>query len=379
MMTPKRSTGTKHRGLAPHKITPMLGVHGAGTGSFTPFKDTNPDCPPEARYKALGQVHKSGTPYYAAQGEMTVFAYKSPDGIHWTISDGPLITRGDFDSQNTAFWDAHAGLYREYHRVRFYQPPEGELIIGGLHARPGYRSIMTGTSKNFFNWTSWTEPELLKFDDDIGPQELYTNAVSPYPRAPHILIGFPTWLLRDGSNITEPLLMVSRDGYTFKRWREPVVPRDTPEDRDGYKSNYMAWGLVPTPGNDREYSMYAAENYITSTPSRLRRFTYRVDGFIALRGGKQGGQLITRPLKLSGGHLEINYVARPGGHVRIEIQDATGRPLTNFSAADCDRLEGDEIAKTVIWKTDGNGPFAAQPVRVRFEVKDADLFSFRFF
>ena len=77
--------------------------------------------------------------------------------------------------------------------------------------------------------------------------------------------------------------------------------------------------------------------------------------------------------------LAAPWILLRDGHVRIEIQDATGRPLTNFSAADCDRLEGDEIAKTVIWKTDGNGPFAAQPVRVRFEVKDADLFSFRFF
>ena len=352
---------------------------GAGTGTFTPFKDTNPNCPPESRYKALGQVHKSGRWPYGVHGEMTVFAFKSPDGIHWTISDGPLITRGDFDSQNTAFWDAHAGLYREYHRVRFYQPPEGELIIGGQAARPGYRSIMTGTSKNFLNWSSWTDPQLLRFADEIGPQELYTSAVMPYPRAPQMLIGFPTRLLRDGSNITEPLLMVSRDGGTFKRWHEPVVPGDAPEDRDGYKSNYMAWGLVPTPGNDREYSMYATENYISSTPTRLRRFTYRVDGFVALRGGKDGGQLTTRPLNVTGGHLEINYVTRPGGHVRVEIQHADCRSLENFSAADCDSLDGDQITKTVTWKTDGNGPFTAAPVRVRFEVKDADVFSFRFF
>ena len=148
---------------------------GAGTGSFTPFKDTNPDCPPEARYKALGQVHKTGTPYLAVQEEMTAFAYKSPDGIHWTISDGPLITKGDFDSQNLAFWDPHAGLYREYHRVRFYNDPSGELILGGIRARPGFRSIMTGTSSDFLNWVTWTEPELLEFDDDIGSQHLYTN------------------------------------------------------------------------------------------------------------------------------------------------------------------------------------------------------------
>ena len=352
---------------------------GAGSHCFTPFKDTNPNCPPAARYKALSQVHRTGRPHYAAQGEMTAFAYTSPDGIRWTISDGPLITKGDFDSQNTAFWDPHAGLYREYHRIRFFRNPEGELILGGLRARPGFRSIMTGTSKNFLNWTSWTEPELLEFDDDIGPQHLYTNAVMSYPRAPQILIGFPTRLLPEEGNRVEPVLMASRDGRRFKRWDQPVIPEDAPEDRKGNRSNYMAWGLVPTPGNDREYSVYASESYLSGPDTRLRRFTYRVDGFVALHGGKEGGQLITRPLQVGGGHLEINYLARPGGHVRVEIQDAEGRPLTHFSAADCDPLTGDEIARMVTWKTDGNGPFTEESVRVRFEVQDADLFSFRFF
>ena len=155
---------------------------GAGAHCFTPFKDTNPNCPPESRYKALSQVHRSGRPHLAVQGEMTVFAYKSPDGIRWTISDGPLITKGDFDSQNLAFWDPHAGLYRGYHRVRFFRDPSGELVLGGIRARPGFRSIMTCTSSDFLNWVTWTEPELLEFDDDIGPQHLYTNAVMSYPR-----------------------------------------------------------------------------------------------------------------------------------------------------------------------------------------------------
>ena len=351
---------------------------GAGTHCFTPFKDTNPNCPPAERYKALAQVHRSGKPHYAAQGEMTLFSYKSPDGIHWTISDGPLITRGDFDSQNTAFWDPHAGLYREYHRVRFYQPPDGELILGGVEARPGFRSIMTGTSNNFFNWTSWTEPELLEFDDDIGSQHLYTNAVMPCPRAPQILIGFPTRLLPDEGNRVEPILMTSRDGLRFRRWPDPVIPEEAPAERSGNRSNYMEWGLVPTPGNDREYSVYASENKLARTPTRLRRFTYRVDGFVALRGGEQGGRLTTKPLRVGGGKLEINYVTRPGGHVRVEIQDTEGRPFANFSADHCDPLEGDEIEKHVTWNTDGEGPFAGAPVRVQFQVKDADLYSFRF-
>ena len=110
----------------------------------------------------------------------------------------------------------------------------------------------------------------------------------------------------------------------------------------------MAWGRVPTPGTDHAYSVYASEAYLGGSDTRLRRFTYRLDGFVALRGGDQGGKLTTRP-------------------------------LTSFSADDCDPLEGDEIAKTVTWNTDGNGPFSGRPVRVQFQVKDADLFSFRFF
>ena len=237
---------------------------------------------------------------------------------------------------------------------------------------------MTGTSKNFLNWTSWSEPQLIEYTDDIGEQHLYTNAVMSCPRAPQILIGFPTRLLPDQGSRVEPILMASRDGRKFKRWDKPVIPEDAPKDRKGNRSNYMAWGLVPTPGNDREYSVYASESYLSGTDTRLRRFTYRVDGFVALRGGKRGGQLTTRPLKVAGGRLEINYAARPGGHVRIEIQHADGRPVVNFSAEDCDPLEGDEIAKFVTWNTDGNGPFSGKPVRVRFEVKDADLYSFRF-
>jgi hypothetical protein len=64
--------------------------------------------------------------------------------------------------------------------------------------------------------------------------------------------------------------------------------------------------------------------------------------------------------------------------VRLGIEDADGQPLANFSAADCDPLKGDQIAKLVTWKGDGQGPFPGRPVRVRFEVKDADVYSFRF-
>ncbi len=71
---------------------------GPGTHNFTPFLDTNPRSPPEARYKALG----SGGP----GRKHGLYAFQSPDGIHWRLmQEEPVITAGAFDSQNLAFWE----------------------------------------------------------------------------------------------------------------------------------------------------------------------------------------------------------------------------------------------------------------------------------
>ena len=63
--------------------------------NFTPFKDMNPDCPPDERYKALSAGIDPG-----------LFACKSADGIHWSpLVNNPVVTKGTFDTQNSAFWD----------------------------------------------------------------------------------------------------------------------------------------------------------------------------------------------------------------------------------------------------------------------------------
>ncbi len=80
---------------------------------------------------------------------------------------------------------------------------------------------MTGTSDDFL---TWTEPQFLDYPD-APPEHLYTNAVQPYPGAPHILIGFPTRFL-PATQQTEPTFMVSRDGTTFHRYAEAVIPHD---------------------------------------------------------------------------------------------------------------------------------------------------------
>jgi hypothetical protein len=319
---------------------------GPGGHNFTPFKDTNPKASPEARYKAL------------ATGKGGLIALKSPDGIHWSLlSKEPVITRGAFDSQNLAFFDNKLGKYRDYHR-----------------AFRGVRDIMTATSDDFLRWS---EPAFLEYPG--APREhLYTNAIGPYERAPHLLLGFPTRFLPKTEQ-TEPTFMASRDGRTFRRWLEPVIPRSAPQDRQGNRSNYLARGLVMLPGHDRELSVYATEAYYAGPASRLRRFSYRLDGFVSVHAGPDGGELLTRPLRHAGNRFVINFVTGPKGSLRVEVQDAAGKPLAGHALADCLELRGDSVAQTVAWTS---GPQVrsqpAQPVRLRFVLADAHLFSLRF-
>lgn len=273
------------------------------------------------------------------------------------MHEKPVITKGAFDSQNLAFWDSHAKVYREYHR-----------------AFRRVRDIMTGTSDDFLNWT---DPVFLEYPD-APVEHLYTNAVQSYDRAPHILIGFPTRFLPKGSQV-EPTFMTSRDGRRFHRWTEAVIPVTAPEDRDGNRSNYMTWGLVKLPNTDNEYSVYATEAYYTGPDSRVRRFTYRTDGFVSLRASSDGGELLTKPLLFEGNNLAINFRTLPKGSLRIEIQDGKGDPIKHFALADCVSVQGDAIEHVVAWRNDPDlRKLAGQPVRLRFVLKDADVYSFRF-
>jgi hypothetical protein len=89
--------------------------------------------------------------------------------------------------------------------------------------------------------------------------------------------------------------------------------------------------------------------------------------------------LVTKPLAFAGQLLEINYSTSAAGSVRVEIQDASGRPLPGFSLADCPEIIGDEIERAVQWKRGADvSSLARKPVRLRFVLKDADLFAIQF-
>ncbi len=398
---------------------------------FVPFKDTNPNAPPDAKYKAWGKPPSSKNkvkPFYSVRGGASrkghgpevpdgLHALKSPDGIHWTtMSDGPVIEDGLLDSLNLAFWDSVRGEYRDYHRNEFRAAKTGEDSYAAhtVNSKPEAslrgsrygRDMRTATSSDFIHWS---EPEYINYTHG-RTDELYDNQIKPYFRAPHIFMGFPTRYIdrgwsdaiedlpelehrrqranvgeRCGTALTDTMFMSSRDGQTFDLWPESFIrPGLRPQDNWVYGDNYPAWGLVTTKsmfaGAPDEISIYATEGYWRGDSMALRRYTMRLDGFASVQAPLSGGEIITKPIIFDGRELVINFSASAAGSIRVELlRDQMDMPIEGFGLEDCIEVLGDDLDRVVRW-SGGNdlSSLSGVPLRLRFILKDADLYSLRF-
>lgn len=354
------------------------------------FKDENPNAPADARYKAIFRSKKPNG----------LLPFQSADGLNWLpMTDTPVLQRlGAFDSQNLAFWDPTIGKYRAYWRI--FTGTASQWKPGSL------RAIRTATSDDLIHWGPHTDLTYV----DSPPEELYTNQIKPYHRAPHILMGFPAryqdrgWSesmkalparkLREmrsssskryGTAITDALFMSSRDGTEFTRWNEAFLrPGIERPDAWNYGHQYVGWHLVETKsdlaGAGNELSLYACESYWHGKGSKLRRYTLRLDGFVSINAPADAGcALITKPLIFDGSTLHLNFATSAAGSVRVELQHPDGTAIDGFAISDCHELFGDTVDRVVGWKNGRDvSQLTGKPVRLRFELRDADLYAMQF-
>ena len=355
---------------------------------FSPFIDTNPSAKPEARYKAIG----------LSMGLKGLFAYQSPDGIHWTpTSEEPVYTDGAFDTQNITFWSEKEQKYILYYRI---------FSEGGYS---GTRMIARAVSDDYLHWTN--EGPLV-FPEGEGPvpeAQYYVNQIRPYYRAPNVYIGFParyvdnglqrateslpqwdrrqermTQERRYGTAVTDSVYITSRDGKHFRRSNEAFLsPGLKTKDNWAYGDNYLAWTVIETDSlrDDcpRELSLYATESSFTGTVSRMRRFTLRIDGFGSVHAKNTIGEMVTRPFTFTGKELSLNLGTSAAGFVKMEFLDEAGNPIPGFTLEECDMFFGD----TLDWRCSWNGStdvssLAGKTVSLRFVMREADLYSMKF-
>jgi len=360
----------------------MVAQVGGSPTHTSVFKDANPACPEQERYKMVMTGSKP----------RGLYLLTSPDGVHFSLkSVEPFMTVGAFDSQNLAFWDPVRAEYRLYHR--------------GFNE--GVRDILTCTAPDF---DQFPEPRWISYPDS-PTMALYTNQIQPYYRAPHLYVGFPMrycergWsgpMLdlpglenrlargehhpRYGMTITDAVFMTSRDGTHFRRWTEAFI-RPGPRQRESwvYGDNFVFWGMFETPSAiedaPAELSLLAVEGYWEDEDTAFRRYTLRVDGFVSACAPYAGGELVTRPLIFAGGSLSVNAETSAFGSFQVEIQDARGAPLPGFTLDECEPIFCDSLDYTIRWRTTAGGDLRSlegQPVRLRFVLRDADLYAFQF-
>jgi hypothetical protein len=93
-----------------------------------------------------------------------------------------------------------------------------------------------------------------------------------------------------------------------------------------------------------------------------------------------GGEILTHPLVFDGRYLVLNFSASAAGSVRVEVLPRNSdTPLEGFALDQCVELLGDDLQRTVSWRGRPDlGRLSGAPVRLRFVLRDADLYSLRF-
>jgi hypothetical protein len=342
--------------------------------AFAAFLDGRPGVSREERLKA--NLNAPGG----------LMGYVSGDGVHWRPVKKELLIRATlpnhFDSQNVMFWSEVEQCY----------------VIYARHAAGGKRATARATSRDFFNWSSFTPMTYSDTQSTTPSQHLYTNQTQPYFRAPHIYISLPGRLqegrrvLTDeqarlvaahpggggAADVADGVFLTTRAGstrYDFT-FRESFVRPGIGYSNWTSRNNYPACGVVPTGAH--EMSLYVQRNYGQKS-GYLERMTLRTDGFASVHAPYGGGELVTKPLVFTGSRLTINYATSAAGGLRVEIQDAAGKPIDGFTLAECREIVGDEIERVVRWKSGSDvSRMVRQPIRLRFALSDGDLYSLRF-
>jgi hypothetical protein len=301
-----------------------------------------------------------------------VYAW-STDGLHWTDSPrNPVFNKGGDVGQ--FLWDPHKKQYIGY--------VKNAAQVSGMRRRSVAR-IATD------DITSWPEPVLIltpdTFDDrwakGVQRTHFYGLSVFVYES---MYLGF-LWVFRatdiegyfDGTIFIE--LVSSRDGINWKRQegdRQPILPLGAAGTWD---DGMIFTTQHPLVEGDKIQLYYGGFDctHAAKPPwhGAIGLATLRKDGFASLYATDEMGTITSKRLSGTGGELHVNYRTK-GGWLQVEVLDENGNVLPGYSRTDCGPLKGDSIDQQVSWESKTKLPRGKIPVRLRFIMKNASLYSF---
>ena len=360
------------------------------------------DAPPEFRFKmAAWNWDRDSSGYWVAH---------SADGLNWHEYDvNPILMRDEILEAVTVARHPGSGDYFAFHR-RWGTVRD--------HVR---RLVAVATSPDFTTWESHDVCLLPDEQDDAWIQdpgqrtEFYGMSGFVYGgrflgflpvfdviRDARGESGMPASVAADGcAGLNAPAaisesgieidqapwdgpiavqLTHSRDGRNWQRFedRSPIIPRGAPGSFDA--GCILCSADQPLIRGDEIWHYYTAVNTMHGGPMPPKTVSiglakWRLDGFVSLDAGHFGGVVETVPIQMAGEQLEVNVAAGAGG-LAVETLSISGEPLPGFTREDCETVRTDGVRQAVRWSRDARLPIG-QPLRLRFHLHDARLYSFR--
>ena len=327
----------------------------------------------DKRFKALVLVERENPTVREGY-----YLHASPDGIHWEGDlSRPVIPSltGDYGIPQDGVGDT----------TRFWWDPIRRKYIGDVKfvISPGtLRSRGVMESDDLIHWTRPTPTFFARAPD----AQIYGHRGFPYQG---MYVGM-RWIFLPGhsrrhSSYVE--LDCSRDGRIWTRVGAGQPFMALNPNHDTWDASIMRPVSMLEVGDEIWIYYFGAPtelesdnaNYPKSQPvdwsaglAKLPR-----DRFASINASKDTGTLITRPLNFHGSKLHVNAAVAPGGRLRVGIATRDGKPVPSYDTADCLPIDGDGIDLPVAWK--GREELAGlddSQVRLRFQMRDAKLFSF---
>jgi len=303
----------------------------------------------------------------------------SPDGIHWKSIDH-WATEAIVDGATHWMFDPARQRYMLYGRTRKALPE----VVAAWSTNDWFRNSFSGRavarveSADFLKW-DFTRPDTapVALTADLKDQpgtEIYSMKVFPYQ---DIYIGLvQAFHATPEDDTLDVQLAVSRDGVHFTRvdGRSAFIPLGPIGSWDRFNLSLANNDPIAIGGDLRIYyggRMYRHPPY--AGPDRgpeksgIGFATLKRDRFVALEASFDGGELLTKPVRLKGTTLHLNAKC-DFGEIVVELLKENGEMLARSKPVERDGLDIPvELASGVVL-TDGL-------VRLRLKIKNARLFA----
>lgn len=307
------------------------------------------------------------------------YVYTSSDGIHWAERKptGPCGDNTNFfynPFRKTWFYSIRTSNKRG--RIRSYREC-ADFVRGASWTSDDVIFLASADDRDLPDPILGYQPQLYNVDA-VAYESLMLGVFAIFKGPPNEIsekTGIP--------KITDLMLGFSRDGI---HWDRPdrtaflACSRKPGAWNRGYL--HSTGGVCLICGDELRFYFGAFSGVSPRLGSHMYAggstglATLRRDGFASMDAGPEAGWLTTQSVVFNGRHLFVNANARDGGVV-VEVLGQDGSVISAFERQNCVPLRVDTTCQRVLWKRTGDlARLKGQPVRFRFHVRNAQLFSF---